>query len=59
VPTGLELHRINNVVPVRVVHGKDLIDVIVGHRTGMSVATLEACKKVVQDIVSESVSGNQ
>jgi hypothetical protein len=59
VPAGLELRRINDVVPVRVVHGKDLIDVIVGHRTGMSVATLEACKKVVQDIVSESVSGNQ
>lgn len=59
VPTGLELRRVNDVVPVRVVHGKDLIDVIVGHRTGMSVATLEACKRVVQDIVSESVSGNQ
>ncbi len=52
VPAGLELRRVNDVVPVRVVHGKDLIDVIVGHRTGMSTTTLEACKKVVQDIAS-------
>jgi len=53
VPAGLELRRVNDVVPVRVVHGKDLIDVIVGHRTGMSTTTLEACKKVVQDIAKE------
>jgi hypothetical protein len=53
VPRGLELRRVNSTVPVRVVHGKDLIDVIAGHRTGMSATTLEACKKVVQDIASE------
>ena len=59
VPAGLELRRVNDVVPVRVVHGKDLIDVIVGHRTGMSTTTLEACKKVVQDIVDESRQTNR
>jgi hypothetical protein len=53
VPDGLELHRVNAIVAVRVVHGKDLIGVIYGHRTGMSTTTLEACKKVVQDIVNE------
>jgi len=53
VPRGLELRRVNSTVPVRVVHGKDLIDVIAGHRTGMSTTTLEACKKVVQDIASK------
>jgi len=59
VPAGLELRRVNEVVPVRVVHGKDLIDVIAGHRTGMSLTTLEACKKVLQDIVHERMSANQ
>lgn len=59
VPTGLELRRINEVVPVRVVHGKDLIDVIAGHRTGMSLTTLEACKKVLQDIIRERLSLNE
>jgi len=59
VPAGLELRRVNDVVPVRVVHGKDLFDVIVGHRTGMSTTTLEACKKVVQDIVDESRQTNR
>jgi hypothetical protein len=54
VPVGLELRRVNSTIPVRVVHGKDLIDVIVGHRTGMNTATLEACKKVVQDIINEA-----
>jgi hypothetical protein len=58
VPAGLELRRINEVVPVRVVHGKDLIDVIAGHRTGMSSTTIEACKKVLQDIIQERVSVN-
>lgn len=53
VPVGLELRRVNSTVPVRVVHGKDLIDVIASHRTGMSTTALEACKKVVQDIVNE------
>ena len=59
VPAGLELRHVNEVVPVRVVHGKDLIDVIAGHRTGMSLTTLEACKKVLQDIVHERMSVNQ
>ncbi|MCE5193724.1 NERD domain-containing protein [bacterium] len=53
VPAGLELRRVNEIVPVRVVHGKDLIDVIAAHRTGMSTTTIEACKKVLQDIVHE------
>ena len=52
VPSGLELHRVNSTIPVRVVHGRDLIDVIASHRTGMTTTTLEACKKVVQDIAS-------
>lgn len=59
VPAGLELRRINQVVPVRVVHGKDLIDVIAGHHTGMSTTTLEACKKVLQDIIHERMSLNE
>jgi hypothetical protein len=59
VPLGLELRRVNEVVPVRVVHGKDLIDVIAGHRTGMSLTTLEACKKVLQDIIRERMSVSQ
>jgi len=59
VPAGLELRHVNEVVPVRVVHGKDLIDVIAGHRTGMSLTTLDACKKVLQDIVHERMSVNQ
>ncbi len=54
VPVGLELRRISNIVPVRVAHGKDLIDIIAGHHTGMGTTTLEACKKVVQDIIAES-----
>lgn len=56
VPDGLELRRVNATVPVRVVHGKDLISVIAGHRTGMSITTLEACKKLVQDIVNEATT---
>jgi len=59
VPAGLELRRINEVVPVRVVHGKDLIDVIAGHHTGMNLTTIEACKKVLQDIIRERASANQ
>ncbi|HZL83208.1 MAG TPA: nuclease-related domain-containing protein [Candidatus Deferrimicrobium sp.] len=59
VPDGLELRRVNATVPVRVVHGKDLISVIAGHRTGMSITTLEACKKVVQDIVNEAAAADQ
>lgn len=59
VPAGLELRRINQIVPVRVVRGKDLIDVIAGHHTGMSTTTLEACKKVLQDIVHEHMSLNE
>jgi len=59
VPAGLELRRINEIVPVRVVHGKDLIDVIAGHHTGMSLTTLEACKKVLQDIIRERLSLNE
>ena len=59
VPDGLVLHRINATVPVRVVHGKDLIGVIYGHHTGMSIATLEACKKVVQDIVNEAATADK
>ncbi|MFA4931404.1 MAG: nuclease-related domain-containing protein [Caldisericia bacterium] len=59
VPDGLELRRVNAVVPVRVVHGKDLISVIAGHRTGMSTATLEACKKVMQDIVNEAATADR
>jgi len=59
VPDGLELRRVNATVPVRVVHGKDLISVIAGHRTGMSTTTLEACKKVVQDIVNEAAAADQ
>ncbi|MHB8106331.1 MAG: nuclease-related domain-containing protein [Candidatus Cryosericum sp.] len=59
VPDGLELRRVNATVPVRVVHGKDLISVIAGHRTGMSITTLEACKKVVQDIVNEAATADQ
>lgn len=59
VPAGLELRRINEIVPVRVVHGKDLIDVIAGHRTGMSTTTIEACKKVLQDIIHERMSLNE
>jgi hypothetical protein len=56
VPDGLELRRVNATVPVRVVHRKDLISVIAGHRTGMSITTLEACKKVVQDIINEAAA---
>lgn len=59
VPDGLELRHVNATVPVRVVHGKDLISVIAGHRTGMSTTTLEACKKVVQDIVNEAATADQ
>jgi hypothetical protein len=59
VPDGLELRRVNATVPVRVVHGKDVISVICSHRTGMSIATLEACKKVVQDIVNEAAATDQ
>jgi hypothetical protein len=59
VPDGVELRRVNATVPVRVVHGKDLISVICGHRTGMSTTTLEACKKVVQDIVNEAATADQ
>jgi len=59
VPDGLELRRVNAVVPVHVVHGKDLISVIAGHRTGMSITTLEACKKVVQDIVNEAAAADR
>jgi len=59
VPDGLELRRVNATVPVRVVHGKDLITVIAGHRTGMSTTVLEACKKVVQDIVNEAAAADQ
>jgi len=59
VPDGLVLHRVNATVPVRVVHGKDLIGVIYGHHTGMSIATLEACKKVVQDIVNEAATADK
>jgi uncharacterized membrane protein YobD (UPF0266 family) len=59
VPAGLELRHVNEIVPVRVVHGKDLIDVIAGHRTGMSTTTLEACKKVLQDIIHERMSLNE
>jgi hypothetical protein len=58
VPAGLELRRVNEIVPVHVVHGKDLIDVIAGHRTGMSTTTIEACKKVLQDIIQERVLVN-
>ena len=54
-----ELYSINQIVPVRVVHGKDLIDVIAGHRTGMSTTTIEACKKVLQDIIHERMSLNE
>lgn len=42
-----------------VVHGKDLINVIAGHHTGMSLITIEACKKVLQDIIRERASANQ
>ena len=59
VPDGLELRRVNATVPVRVVHGKDLISVIAGHRTGMNITTLEACKKVVQDIVNEAAAADR
>ncbi|MHB8071195.1 MAG: nuclease-related domain-containing protein [Candidatus Cryosericum sp.] len=56
VPDGLELRRVNSSVSVHVVHGKDLIGVIYGRHTGMSVTTLEACKKVVQDVISEATT---
>lgn len=56
VPDKLELRRVNPAIPVRVVHDKDLIGVIAGHPTGMSVAVLEACKKVVQDLANEGAA---
>lgn len=59
VPAGLELRRVNEVVPVRVILGKDLIDVIAGYHTGMSLATIEACKEVLQDIIPERMSLNE
>ena len=32
---------------------------IAGHHTGMSLTTLEACKKVLQDIIHERMSLNE